>query len=367
MQLEYSSIFGALTQSVQARIDAASKLQKQLFDTAIYPTYLDWGTPQIGLNFETLLGKYGITIAAATIGDGSKEPVLGEAGLQTYGNKVLKHALTRPLTAAEYRKVLALLDSKMLSDTQVKNELVNIMWGGVDEVVKAVQSKLDLIFLSALSNEGKFTFDETNNPEGGVRGEIDYNMPKENIATATTEWTDANVDTVDCLGDLQELFDAAEDKVKLTKILIAPSKLSYMLRTKKLKMAVFGDDKQYSPLMLSQLNQWMQSNDLPQFVKMRRTVNIKNGNTVTPLTPWNAKNIVAIPDGKLGVIENAYSDNELKQEPGVTYSNYGRIRVSQWGVGETQGANGVEYTKAESLSLPVITEINGIYTLKTES
>ena len=48
-------------------------------------------------------------------------------------------------------------------------------------------------------------------------------------------------------------------------------------------------------------------------------------------------------------------------------SNYGRIRVSQWGVGETQGSNGVEFTNAESLSLPVITEMNGIYTLKTQS
>ena len=33
----------------------------------------------------------------------------------------------------------------------------------------------------------------------------------------------------------------------------------------------------------------------------------------------------------------------------------------------SQGSNGVEFTKAESLSLPVITEMNGIYTLKTQS
>jgi hypothetical protein len=68
----------------------------------------------------------------------------------------------------------------------------------------------------------------------------------------------------------------------------------------------------------------------------------------------------------LGTIKNAYADSELKQENGVSYSNFGRIRVSQWGVGETQGSNGVEFTKAESLALPVITEINGIYSLKTE-
>ena len=50
----------------------------------------------------------------------------------------------------------------------------------------------------------------------------------------------------------------------------------------------------------------------------------------------------------------------------MAYSNYNRIRVSQWGVGETQGSNGVEFTKAEVNALPVITEMNGIYTLKTK-
>ena len=65
------------------------------------------------------------------------------------------------------------------------------------------------------------------------------------------------------------------------------------------------------------------------------------------------------------MIKNAYADSELRPEPGVSYSNFGRIRVSQWGVGEAQGSNGVEFTKALSLSLPVISEINGIYSLKT--
>ena len=56
-----------------------------------------------------------------------------------------------------------------------------------------------------------------------------------------------------------------------------------------------------------------------------------------------------------------------KSRVSPTYSNYGRIRISQWGKGETDNSNGVEFTKAQSLSLPVITEINGIYSLTVES
>ena len=72
-----------------------------------------------------------------------------------------------------------------------------------------------------------------------------------------------------------------------------------------------------------------------------------------------------VKDGVLYLdIESA--NNELKPESDVAYSNYGRIRVSQWHVGETKGANQGEFTKAESLALPVITEMEGIYTLKTD-
>lgn len=365
-QFVYSSLFGELTRNVQARIDAASLKHKQLFDQNVYEKYLDWDTPTIGLNFEEIIGKYNITVAAPTIGDDSKESLLDTYGLETFSSKVLKHAITRPMTVNEYRKVLALLDSKSMSDAAVKQELVNIMWGMVTEPVNSVKSKIDMMFLSALSNEGVFTFDDTNNPEGGVKGTIDYNMPAENIATATTQWTEANINTVDCFEDIQEMLDSAEDKTSIDALLLAPSKLSYMMRTPKLKQVIFGTDRAASPLTLNTLNTFMESNGLPRFEKIRRKIVVKNGATLTTVTPWNAKNIVAIPAGKLGIIKNAYADSELKQEPGVAYSNYGRIRVSQWGVGETQGSNGVEFAKAESRSLPVITEIGGIYTLKTE-
>ena len=51
-EILYSSIFGALTQHVQARFDAASKLHKQFFDNVIFERFLDWDTPTIGLDFE---------------------------------------------------------------------------------------------------------------------------------------------------------------------------------------------------------------------------------------------------------------------------------------------------------------------------
>ena len=365
--LQYSSIFGELTKNVQIRFDAASALHKKLFDQVVFEKYLDWDTPTIGLDFEEIIGQYNITVAAPTIGDNSKEAILGTEGLETLKEKIVNHAITLPMTIQDYRKVLQILDSKSLPDKQKKQQLIDLMWGNITTPVNSVLAKLDMIFLGALSNEGVFELDANTNPEGGVRGSIDFNQPDDNIASSKTEWTDGNIDTVDCFDDIQQIIDAAQDKVVFAKVLCAPSLISYMCRSKKMKQMIWGTNKSSRMVQLKDINEYMTSNSYPVFEPVRRQVRIQSGSQRTPYSPWNAKNMVFIPDGKLGVVKNAYANSELRQEPGVAYSNYGRIRVSQWGAGETQGSNGVEFTKAEAYALPVITEMNGIYTLKTKS
>lgn len=363
----YSSIFGELTKEVQIRIDAATELRKRLFDQNIYERYLDWDVPTIGLNFEELIGQYNLSVAAATLDSKGKEPILGTEGLETLKQKVLTHQMSYSMPIEEYRKVLQILDSRMLTDDQKTQQLINLMWNNVSTVVKSVQSKLDIIFLGALSNKGAFAFNADNNPEGGVRGIIDYKMPPENIASVTLDWTDTNKDNVDPFEDIQGVVDAAQDKVTFDKILMSPARLSYLLKSRKMKQVIFGTDKSGTPLLMSGLNEFLRSNDLPVIETVRRITRIQDNGKLSEYKPWNDKNIVFVPAGKLGVIKNAYADNELRQEPGVTYSNYGRIRISQWGKGETDNSNGVEFTKAQSLSLPVLTEINGIYSLTVEA
>lgn len=365
--MDYTSIFGELTRQVQVRIDAASELKKRLFDQTIYERYMTWDTPTIGLNFEELIGQYGISIAAATLDSSGKEPVMGVEGLQTLQSKVLTHQMTAPMPIEQYRLVLQILDSRSITDKEKMRQLVNLMWGNVEKVVKSVQSKLDIIFLGALSNKGVFTFDATNNPEGGVRGTIDYKMPAENTASVTLDWTETNKANVDCFEDIQALIEKAQDKVVFSKMLMSQNRLSYMLKNRKLKQVIFGSDKQGTPLLLAGLNDFLRANGMPEVEVVRRTVRIQDNGKLTDYTPWNDKNIVFVPEGRLGVIKNAYADSELKPDPGVAYSNYGRIRVSQWAVGEREGSNHVEYTKAQSLSLPVFTEINGIYSLQVEA
>lgn len=364
----YSSIFGDLTRAVQLRFDAVSKLHKQLFDNILYPRFLDWDTPTYGLNFEELIGQYNVTVMAPTIGDNSKESIVSPEGLETFKSKILNHAITRPMKIEDYRKIMQLMESSRLTDQAKRDELIKTMWGNVQTVVESVEAKIDYIFLKALFNKGVCTFDADDNPEGGVRGSIDFNMPAENKgATSATAWTKENKTNVDCLEDIQQVVELAQDKVTFDRILAAPATVSYMLRTAKVRQALFGSDKSARTATIRDLNDYLAAAGWPQIETVRRQVRVQkpDGKRVAT-TPLNPANLVFIPAGKLGVIKNAWADSELKPEPGVAYSNYGRIRVSQWGAGEVQGSNGVEFTKAQAYALPVITEINGIYNLNTQ-
>lgn len=364
----YSSIFGEHTRQTQLRFDAASRLNKQIFDNVFYSGLFSWDIPTIGLDFNEIIGEYNLTVSAATIDPNGKEPVRVPYGLETLAEKVLKHAHTYAFPIQEYRRILQILDSRSVSDEIRKQQLVQLMWGGVTDAVAGVEAVIDKIILGALSNEGIFTFNASNNPEGGVKTTIDYKMPDSNKMVATVPWIEANISTVDVFGDIQEMYNAAYGKTTLEEIWVSQEKLWYILRASKLKLSIFGNDRQTTPLTLAQLNAFMQSNGMPVFRVIRRNMMIQGQDgSLTPLTPWNGKNVVFVPSGELGVIKNAYADSELRPEPTVAYSNYGRIRVSQWGVGETQASNGVEFVKAEALALPVITAINGIYSLKVET
>jgi hypothetical protein len=62
-----------------------------------------------------------------------------------------------------------------------------------------------------------------------------------------------------------------------------------------LKLAIFGNDRQTTPLTLVQLNAFMQSNGMPVFRVIRRNMMIQNQDgTLMPHTPWNGKSLLCL-------------------------------------------------------------------------
>lgn len=361
----YSSIFGGLTKTVQVVIDETSRLNKKFFDTPIYERYMTWDTPSIKLNFEEIIGKYNLSIAEYIVDKNSKKSIRDLKELGDILARNLTHVHSFPLPEQEYRKILGLLSNNFIKDSQKRDELMKIMMNTVKDAVDGVQAKLDMIFLGSLSNEGIYNIDDSNNLES-IKTSINYQMPDSNKGRATIEWTEANINTVDPFEDIQSIVAAAQN-TKLAEIWISQARLSYLLKSKKFKQVIFGTDKRDSPLLITELNSFMERNGLPKFNVIQRQVAVrKSDGSIKTISLFNDKNLVFVPEGKLGVIKNSYTNNELMPEEGVTYSNYGRIRISQWGVGVKQNSNQTDFIKAETIALPVFNSINGIYSLKTE-
>ena len=367
-KLFFSSIFGDLTKQIQVVIDEASKLKKDLFDKNIYESVFRWDTPTVSLQFEEAIGKSNISIMAGTIGDYSKEPVLSPNGLDTMSAKSLTHALSIPMDVQDYRKVMQLQESRHLTPEEKKRALIELMFGDVKTVVDGVNSKLDYIFLNAISNGGVCTLDSTNNPEGGVKTTINYQMPASNKADVTTQWTDGNIASVDCIQDLFDVVMTAGQKTKIGEIWMSQARFNYMIKSPNARAAILGTDLSHGILSVGKVNEYFEQNQLPKIRIINRLVNVQNvDGTTTELTPFNGKKIIFVPSGQLGVIKNAFTNAEMMPEQGVSYSKYGRIQVSKWRGGDSIGANQKEMTKAESVSLPVISQIKNIYQLTVES
>ena len=247
-----------------------------MFDQNIYERYLDWDVPTIGLNFEELIGQYNLSVAAATLDSKGKEPILGTEGLGDLEAKVLTHQMSYSMPIEEYRKVLQILDSRMLTDDQKTQQLINLMWNNVSTVVKSVQSKLDIIFLGACPTRGYLPLMPIITlKEGYVVLLITRCRPRISLALPLTG-PDTNKNNVDPFEDIQGVVDAAQDKVTFDKILMSPARLSYLLKSRKMKQVIFGTDKSGTPLLMSGLNEFLRSNDLPVIETVRRITRIQD-------------------------------------------------------------------------------------------
>lgn len=368
----YSSVFGDLVKKVKITFDEATKSQVALFSKPFYHDRFKWDVPTVELEFSEIINKYGLVFLASVISEDGDSPMRSSDGFETLENKVCRLSHTFPMPAADFRKIMSMLTSRLTdmnenSRTMALKKMEELMFKGPQEAVQGVDAQIDNMIYNILSNEGHLKLDKDNNPEG-IKLDLDYKMPNENkFAVSKKAWTPENLETIDLWPDIEQVLDAAEDIVEIDEILGSPDKINYILRARKVKQMIFGSDKNSEMLSLAKLNEYMQDNDLPVFKKINRRSAIQKDGQRQAIRPWNPSNLAFIPKGQLGVIKNAYDDEELKPSPGVANSLYNRILVSQYSTGKRDGKKSKEYTEAACNCLPVITAIKGCYSLDTQT
>lgn len=378
---ELNSMFKDALKRVQFRMEAASKREVELFDKPWYEKYFPMGKyPHLKGDFNTVLGKSHITIAASTLNGRASEPLRMTEGYEELAQKMFYHGHAFKLTSDEILDMqdMAEIIRKTQGSEEAMNYIVNKIFDHTGEAINGVKARLDIIILSALSNEGVHKITKENDPQSPFVGkEMHFGLPDENSALAdagkvwynaqTGVWNAALQDKetgLDPIEEIDSIVRPFRSKFKTQKILLDDATLRFILGMGKLKGYLNSLLYPSQPISIEMANNWLRDHDLPIFEVVRREVNIQDGDELHAITPWRTAQMVFLPEAnRIGTIETKFSDRErgLISE-GVTYANYGRIETRRMSYGEKEGGEYYELLKAGITAAPSFDTIDRILT-----
>ena len=375
---DYNPIMHEALTRLQFRVDQASKENVNLFDETWYSKHFKMNTvPHIRGEFATVLGKKHITIAASTINGKSSEPIRMNQGFYEHAQKMFTHAHAFKMTSDE---ILGLLDvveiAKKNGDKSAVNYIVDTLLNHTKEAVDGVNARLDLIILSALSNEGVHTITKENDPQSPFVGmSMSFGLPEANKAVvgADKKWYNATAktwnsvlqSTIDPIVEINDVLKRQRTKIK--KILLDEATLDFIMGCDKMKNYVNSVLYPNMPLDINMLNAWMRQHNKPEFEVVYREICVQNGDSISePIAPWRTGQLVFIPDEQIGTIETKFTEKERGiVDEGVKYANSGRIELRRMAYGERDGGEYYELLKAGITAAPAMDTIDRILTLDT--
>lgn len=370
MDLFQNKIYQEAARKVKFRIEEANKNDVEIFGKTWYNKHFTVGAvPHMVNDFNTVLGKMFLEIAASTIDGKSAEPLRGHQGYTSVPQSMFTHAHAYKLEADEIRELMLMVKlADGNAQQQTAKYITDKLFDITRQAVQGVRARIDLIILEALSNGGKFTFSKENDPQSPFIGKtINFGMPTSNVGTVGSgnEWIDAHVDTIDPLKEIDEVKKLSRYGSFAT-ILVDQATMNFLLRTKAMKGYVNSIITPNTPLSQKQVNDWMIANGYPKFEIVNRDMLIQDGDAFKRYTPFKKGQMVFLPDDQIGTIETRLSDAELgMRSEGVEYTKYGRIEVRKFTLGEKENTDYCEITKASVTAAPSMDTIDNIFVLDT--
>ena len=355
------SIFGAYADQLQVLID--KRLDK--FKKPFYPTYFDFGTPSISLNFTQVIGRSRIEAAASVIAHDAAAPMRSRANLEKYTGEVATIAVKRGMNEQDYRDFMT-LQALNVDDQTKKLQMLQLIWNDVQFCGDAIQDRLDIMVCQALST-GKVIISSVTNPDGLIVDDIDLLMSSTNIKTVSVVWSDANAATMKPLTDIKTVCQSGDAKgVTFEKILI-PKALFYVLaNSTDMKDALKGFYRLAAGTVnptLEMINQYLTANMFPVIEIVDVVKSIEKDGVPSTYRPWKAANVSFVPSGKLGLIKNAIPIEKISPVSGVAYATANNALISKW----SQNDPFQEFTKGEIKAFPAVDAIDSIFILTTDT
>lgn len=356
------SIFGALAnkQNLQAMIDVSVTT---LYGQSVWRQYLDWGLPRNELTFDTVIGRSRLEAAASIVDPDSRAPVRSRGKGELFNGKIptMKEAFN--LNQADYRAILS-LQNLPISDQAKKTELIKKLYDDVTVAAGSTDRRLDMMFWQAVST---FSIDVnlTNNPDGVAFGTVPLGAALSQFRTVSAVWSDeTNADPFKDINDVA--IYAASIGRTFSEIWIESETWLKMKNLTKVKYAISGylnpgSNKNFV-VTLAMVNEYLVATGLPsiKIINVRNAVE-KDGVT-TIINPFKKENVVFVPAGKLGIVHNAITIEELAPVENVTYAKYDRTLLKKY----RNNNPWMEYTEVELNAFPMLEAIDGMYILRTD-
>lgn len=360
MDNRIKSVFGKYAEQLQVLVDTNIDAFKESF----YARYFPLGSPQVGLNFTTILGKSRLEAMASVVSHGAEAPLRSRAGLERTAGEIASIKVKRQMDEQSYREWLT-MQAISVADEAKKQQIISLIWDDVKYVVDAVTSRLDWYAAQALSS-GKVTINTTSNPDGvvdtvdlGVSNKKAGNWAFNFGGDSDRFWNGGG--TADTpISDLMYFTDKVyqAEGIKFEKMVVTPTKWHNIRKAKEIKEYF---DTQF--VSIDVLNSELQSLGLPIIELVNPKLRVEVNGIITPIDAWAGDKYVAfLPSAQAGIMHNALSIEQITPVSTVDYATANNILVSKWAQTEPFG----EYTRGELAAFPGLEVADTMYIVNTE-
>lgn len=365
MAEKIKSAFGPYASKMQVMIDKT----KEIFAPLWFPKFFDWGNTTVDLNFQTVIGRSRIEAAAKVVDRESPTPLGSRANIEKLSGSVPAIKQGFKMNEEDYRAMLTIQNMNNISDQVKKTQLLDLLFGDVKKAGNAPLKSVDIMCLQAVST-GKVSINSTTNPSGLALGDIDLLMPATNKKSVVEKWSVASTTpaNVKPLTDIKNVVKAAKAKgIRFEKMLMRIEAFWYMQKSTEVldELKVYYNPGSNAKVgaSLDRVNEMLAAYKMPIIEIVDATVGIEKDGAISTLEPFNEYAVSFIPSGKLGIIHNAYTIEQLKPVKNVDYANFGKVHISKWAQNNPWG----EFTQGELNAFPGLEAIDHIFILDTNT
>jgi hypothetical protein len=295
-------------------------------------------------------------VAADVIALGSPTPLKSRDSINTYSGELPKIGTKRSLNEVEMKNI-----ESMIAQNRPIAEIVNRIFSDVPFVINAVDERLEDIFLSMLST-GKGV--ATNNESISV--EFDMHFLAENKRGCTLAFSNASATPItDITTKIMDKADADGNAIRFC--YADDTALRNMYKNTEVRN-YFGFQREYPgtipTLSLAQMESLFQSIWGVELRRVARNTRTEVNGKVTSHKAWKDGNMTFTCDEIVGDLVYTSTAEENHPVTGVAYQKANDYTlVSQYSEQEPL----MEYTKSQAMAVPVINNVERIYTLDTKT